>query len=152
MCLAALFSRFNPAESESVAGTLRLTGPLAAIARDTIVLRNSEPVVRAVADRPSALARALSGLNTEAVEAWAELTGDATVADALRRYLRELLNLKPALTGNDFLELGAVEGPMVGELLEILREARLDGLVSSDEEERTMARDLVAQKLAEDTE
>ena len=152
MCLAALFSRFNPAEGESVAGTLRLTGPLAAIARDTIVLRNSEPVVRAVADRPSALARALSGLNTEAVEAWAELTGDATVADALRRYLRELLNLKPALTGNDFLELGAVEGPMVGELLEILREARLDGLVSSDEEERTMARDLVAQKLAEDTE
>ena len=156
MCLAALFAPLSAPETEGVIQRLRLTGQRAAIARDTIVLRDSEEgigrLVQRGADRPSGLARHLSGLDAEAVAAWAELTGDAEVAGVLRRYARELREVKQAVKGGDLLAMGAVKGPMVGDLLETLRDARLDGLVSSDEEERAMARELVARKLAGDTE
>lgn len=152
ICLAAMFSGLSPTEGESVIGRLRLTGQSAAMARDTIVLRNSEHSIRAAANRPSALANMLSGLNTEAVEAWAELTDDPETAGTLRRYVRQLLKVRPAVKGGELLALGAVKGPMVGELLESLRMARLDGLVGSDDEERRMARNLVARRLAEEAE
>ena len=152
MCLAALFSGLDTVEGKSVIARLRLTGQQASIARDTIVLRNSELEVRDLANHPSKLVRYLSGLSAEAVESWAGLTGDATVAFALRRYVREWRKVKPAITGDDLLELGAVEGPMVGEVLNILRDARLDGMVSSEEAELEMARELLARQQSVDSE
>ena len=41
------------------------------------------------------------------------------------------------LDGNDLIALGVPEGPRVGELLNALLDARLDGLVSTREEEET---------------
>lgn len=144
-CLAALFAPLSAAEAEQVIGRLRLAGPRAALARDTIALRDAAPQIRAHAGRPSALAALLVGRTPGAVAAWAGITDDPVVAAALRRYVDELQFIKPSLDGIDLLQMGAAPGPAVGEILARLREARLDGAVSGAAGERAMARALLAQ-------
>ena len=142
-CLAALFCPLNASDTEGVIQRLRLSGRRAALARDTIGLKESEPQVRAAAGQPSGLARILEGREPAAISAWAELTGDEVVANALRLYSMELQFVKPKLSGARLLAMGASEGPVVGEILSILRDARLDGAVNSDKEEITLAQALL---------
>ena len=40
--------------------------------------------------------------------------------------------------------MGAAQGPMIGEILTHLRDARLDGTLSDGKEERALARELLA--------
>ncbi len=141
---AALFSPLDSSEAESVIRRLRLTGRQAALARDTIGLRESEAQIRAAVDRPSELVRALAGVEPAAVSAWAELSADEPVSDALRHYASDLRFVKPELSGNALLRMGATEGPEVGKVLSRLRDARLDGTVRSIEEEMSLARNLLA--------
>ena len=143
-CLAALFSPLSASEAEGVIQRLRLSGRRAALARDTIGLRESEPQIRVSAGCPSELARLLEGREPAAVSAWAELTADEGVAKALRRYSTKLWFVKPELSGTALLGMGVPEGPMVGKILARLRDARLDGAVKSKEEERDLARELLA--------
>tara|TARA_B100000029_G_C17230636_1_gene835191 strand:- start:174 stop:326 length:153 start_codon:yes stop_codon:yes gene_type:complete len=39
------------------------------------------------------------------------------------------------LTGNDILNMGIINGPLIGSILEALRDARLQGLIGSKQEE-----------------
>ena len=138
-CLAALFCPLGPSDTESVIQRFRLSGRRAALARDTIGLKESEPQVRAAARRPSELARILEGREPAAVSAWAELTSNEVVANALRFYAMELQFVKPKLSGATLLDMGAPQGPVVGEILDRLRDARLDGSVNSEDEEIALA-------------
>ena len=149
ICLAALFSPVIPSEAEGVIQRLRLSGRRADLAHDTIRLKQSEPQFKAGGLRPSQLARMLEGLEPAAVSAWAELTADEVVADALRRYATELKFVKPRLSGAALLGMGVTEGPMVGEILACLREARLDGTVKTEADEMALAQDCMARALTE---
>ena len=144
-CLAALFAPLSAAEAEQVIGRLRLAGPRAALARDTIALRDAEPQIRAIAGRPSTLAALLAGRAPGALAAWPGLTADPVVAAALHCYVDELRFVKPALDGADLLRMGAAPGPAVGEILARLRDARLDGAVTGADGELVLARALLAQ-------
>ena len=144
-CWVALFSPLAAAEGESVIGRLRLSGRRATLGRDTIGLRESEAQIRAVAGRPSQLARMLEGRELAAVSAWAGLTADPVVAEALRHYERQLRFMKPELSGTALVGMGVPQGPMVGAILARLRDARLDGTVKSGEEETALARELLVE-------
>ena len=52
---------------------------------------------------------------------------DPLAGERIRRYLTEWQDVKPILDGSDLLALGVPSGPAVGEALEALRIARLDG-------------------------
>jgi len=84
---------------------------------------------------PSHLARRLQALPVEGL-LWlmARETTDAA-RRAISRHLVLGRHVRPALTGADVIALGVPEGPAVGEALCDLRDARLDGLVSTREEE-----------------
>ena len=142
--LAALSRSMSAPELESTIERLRLTGRQAAIARDTIVLRDSEPDIRAAAERPSELAAGLSTLEPAAVSAWAALTEDPSVAAVLRRYVGELRFVRPRLTGDTLLAMGVPEGPAIGAILSRLLKARLDGEVVTENDEMDLARGLLA--------
>ena len=142
-CVAALFSPLSAPEAEAVIRRLNLTGRRAALARDTIALKQSEPEIRRKSGIPSELVRFLDDREPEAVSAWAELTLDEAVACALRRYSTELRFVRPEVSGLMLRELGYVPGPAVGETLGRLRDARLEGAVKSREEEIALARELL---------
>ncbi len=141
-CLAALFSPLTESEAEKGIQRLGLRGQQAALARDTIGLRDSEPLILGSAGRPSELVRILEGRDEKAVLDWADLTRDEGVAEALRRYAEEWRFVRPEVSGVELLAMGVAQGPGVGKILEGLREARLDGRVKNKEEELALARHL----------
>ena len=142
--LAALFSPLTASEAEEVIQRLRLSGRRAAVGRDTIVIRELEPQVRATSAQPSQLSGMLDALEPAAVSAWAKLAGDPVVSAVLTRYADELRYVRPRLSGAALLEMGVPQGPEVGEILTRLRNARLDGEVTAEEDEKALVRGLLA--------
>ena len=142
--LAALFAPLTASEAGNVIQRLRLSGRKATLVRDTIAVRESEPKIRAASGRPSELAGILAALEPAAVSAYAKLTGDPVVSAALRRYADEWRYVRPRLSGETLLEMGATQGPEVGEIMSRLLTARLDGEAATEEDEMALARELLA--------
>ncbi len=89
---------------------------------------------------PQDLAEWLDARSHESIEAVSIMTPDADVACTLREYLRSWRNVRPVLTGRDLAALGAVQGPMMGDLIKELKDARITGQIRSREEETALAR------------
>jgi len=64
------------------------------------------------------------------------------VAQRVALFLTELRDTRVAIDGKDLADLGVPEGPRVGEILDALLDARLDGTVASEDEERAFAAEL----------
>ncbi len=92
---------------------------------------------------PADVDRKLRGLSPVALQVVAALTPRDTASRQLRRYVREWRHVRPVLNGRDLARLGVVPGPRVGELLEALRYARLDGNVASRADEEAFVRERV---------
>ncbi len=59
----------------------------------------------------------------------------------MQHYMAELRHIAPALNGDDVMALGVPEGPLVGEALEALLDARLDGEGVTRQDEERLVRD-----------
>jgi tRNA nucleotidyltransferase (CCA-adding enzyme) len=58
----------------------------------------------------------------------------------LRSWLEELRFREPLLSGDDLLETGVPQGPLIGRLLDELRRARLDRTVGTRDDELTLVK------------
>ena len=63
-----------------------------------------------------------------------------TLSERITLYLSELESVRPVLGGTDLIALGLEEGAALGETLADLKRARLDGVVTSEAEEREFVR------------
>jgi tRNA nucleotidyltransferase (CCA-adding enzyme) len=70
-------------------------------------------------------------------------TGQPAVKKSISLYFTHLQNTRSAITGHDLVELGVPTGPVIGILLERLLAARLNGQVTSREEEVALAHELL---------
>jgi tRNA nucleotidyltransferase (CCA-adding enzyme) len=98
--------------------------------------------------RPSEIVRLLEGLSDETV---VFLLANAKLDIAKRRvssFLTTYRHTKPATTGKELQALGVKPGPVYRTILERLMEARLDGEVKSDAEEKAFVDHLLNQKRA----
>lgn len=107
---------------------------LAAIAAGDLARRLGCPGLR-----PSEVADALRPL-PPAVLAGAWLRGRGRARRRIEWFLGEGSGVRPLLSGEDVVRLGVPRGPRVGECLAALRRLRLDGRLTSDEEERACVR------------
>lgn len=73
----------------------------------------------------------------------AKTTRDET-RKAVAEYIGTLRYVKPELSGDDLISMGLQPGPTLGRVLRTLRDARLDNLVKSEEDERRLVRELIA--------
>ena len=90
---------------------------------------------------PSRIVEILQPLDDAAIEAcMLAMGGDSVAGERMGRYLTELRHVRPELNGSDLMGLGVPEGPRVGEMLTELRRARLDGLLSTAEDEERYVR------------
>ena len=89
----------------------------------------------------SAVARLLEPYPLTAVWAFA-LSAPPPAAERALRYLEVWRHVKPLLNGKALQALGIPPGPALGRILQALREARLDGVVQTQEDEATLARQL----------
>jgi tRNA nucleotidyltransferase (CCA-adding enzyme) len=91
---------------------------------------------------PSRVYRALAGLSVEALLVAAATGESPRVRERVLLFLSDLRGATTSLNGNDLVALGVPEGPRVGEVLARLLDARLDGRVASEREERALALEL----------
>ncbi|MBI4329493.1 MAG: CCA tRNA nucleotidyltransferase [Chloroflexi bacterium] len=135
--LALLGCRILQSQAEGLIARLNLPQGETRAVRDAARL---DAVLRDIVERqpsPAAFVEELEEFSPEALWAWA-LTAPAETAVRLRRLVRDLRHLRPALRGTDLMELGVPPGPAVGEYLRRLRAALLDGQARTLEEERQL--------------
>ena len=134
--LAALAYPRSAGDVEGLIRRLNMPRPWAQVVRDTIKLRDLETEIAFDKPAPSRLCHILDGMAPEATSVVAGLTELPTVSRSLRRYWVEYRQITPVLRGRDLLAMGVSAGPAVGNLLAELRTARLDGMATTEAEER----------------
>ena len=138
--LSATLSLAPPEQIGAAAARLDMTGEWAAVATSVADLAGTLDRLDAPRLRRSRVYALLRRVEPAAIAGVALTCRRPRAAERLRLYLDELRHVRPLLDGNDLLAMGAPQGPRVGELLNALLDARLDGLVSTREEEEAYVR------------
>ncbi len=145
---ALLVWPLDPPVDAALAERLGLRQETQRLVADVRRVRAARPTLTRDA-APSAIVQRLSGVEEAALGlarvVWASEHGpddkaDNEAVDVLGRYLETWRHVRPALDGNDLQTLGIPRGPRYGDILRALHHARLDGKISSREEEVALAR------------
>ena len=144
--VAALAYPLSMEQGEALVHRLNLTKAWAQAVRDAIQLREREGELAAASLPRSRLVCLVQEFCKEAVLAVSRLTASAAAARRLTEYLNELRFVAPSLNGRDLLAMGVPGGPMVGQVLRELRDAKLDGEASTEEEERRLVREILTRQ------
>ena len=137
--VALLASPLSQEDAEQLTERLNAPREWAKVIEDTVLVWEQLPQLAPADIAPSGVYDLLESAAPEAVLAWAALSTGA-VATRLRDYHDNLRHVRPLLSGDDLLALGVAQGPLVGELLRELLDARLDGLVRSRSDEESLVR------------
>ena len=138
--LALLSYRLTGEEIKQLIRYLRLTKAIAQLLHDTAAIKEKIKELSAPGLAPSYVYDLLHGYSLTALTANALGAASPTAAEHIDLYLNVLRHVNPALSGDDLLKLGVPQGPKIKEVLQSLRQARLDGLIDSKEEEVEMVR------------
>jgi tRNA nucleotidyltransferase (CCA-adding enzyme) len=92
--------------------------------------------------KPAETYRALLGLADEVLLTLIAKTKSESVKRQISAYLTAYRHVKPSLTGEDLKKLGLKPGPLYRKILDRLLDARLNGEVKSETDEREMAKKL----------
>ncbi len=138
--LAALAFHASDAARDGLAQRMRLVSDWAQAVRGVgKVKARFGPLSRAELDA-SDLYALMADVHDGAAEACALATDDDCIHQRIQRFRRDLRGVRPILDGRDVMALGVPAGSPVGEMLHALLNARLDGLVSSGEDEKRFVR------------
>ena len=136
--LALLAYTIQLKQAEGLIQRLNLTARQAHIVRDMQRIKELTRTLARPGMQPSQVYHLLRELAPEALDAGVLAIENAATRDRLRRYIDEWRHVRPALSGRDLLRLGVPQGPRVGELLDELKRGRLDGQISSREQEEAL--------------
>jgi len=142
--LAALTYPLRSVEKFGFIYRLNMPSRWAQVASDAVTLRSHELALGRRDITPVEVCQLLDPLSPVSLQAGLLLADEGPVKRNLERYLNELRYVKPSLTGDDLLLLGVPEGPLVGEALSMLREARLEGRATTRRDEITLVREFLA--------
>lgn len=127
----------------SLSESLNLDAAATRTVRDAMSLRQDLSNKNLEKLRPSQLVEFLDCFNSEAVNVLVIALAELDTRTRLNQYLDVFRYVRPSLDGKDLLELGVPKGPLVGRVLDALRDARLDGDVSSTDQETALARNFL---------
>lgn len=133
----------RPGDVAAVAERLALRSPQRNAVAVAAALRGLEPDLAADSLRNSRLAATLEPFPPAALWAFTAITASDTARRRTLRYLKRLRRIKASLNGDDLIAIGATPGPALGDLLRRLRDARLDGLARSRDDELHLARQIL---------
>jgi tRNA nucleotidyltransferase (CCA-adding enzyme) len=141
--LALMCYRLTSDETEKLITCLRPPKATAQALRETMTVKGKMTELATPGLAPSQIYGLVHGYGLTALTASSLAAGSATAAEHIELYLNVLRYVKPALGGDDLIEIGIPPGPKVKEVLQKLREARLDGKVTDKRDEEEMVRRLI---------
>ena len=138
--LAFLVYRLTPEGLDDFIRYLKFPGTTVRVLQDTLSLKSELRGLTRSSLTPSRIYHLLHRFNQTAILANLMAAESPLVRQRIELYLNKLRHIQPLLTGEDLIQMGYAAGPRIKETLEALREARLDGKVSTREEETEIAR------------
>ncbi len=136
--LALLCYRLTETEIEKLVKYLHFPKAAAQVLRDTVAIKTKITALAAPGLAPSIIYELLHGYGLLAIDANQLAAGSETAAEHIELYLNVLRHVNPSLTGEDLIKLGIPQGQQIKQMLQKLREARLDGNISSKEKEEKL--------------
>lgn len=121
LALLISYLKFPRATSRELQETLQL--------RDQLHLIDRSPIA------PSQIYRCLHPYHQIAILANLLASDSARIKENIELYLNRLRYVHPLTSGEDLKKMDIASGPLIKEILEMLREARLDGKVSTRDDE-----------------
>jgi tRNA nucleotidyltransferase (CCA-adding enzyme) len=137
--LALLAYRLIRPELETLLNRIKLLRSDADLLQEVAALRERLDPLQVEEVRPSEVVHLLSPFTGPAILVTWVATDSQRVREHLYRYWEAYRHVKPVLTGDDLKDMALPPGPLYGRILEELRDARLDGEISSEVEERHLA-------------
>ena len=144
--LALLAYPLNEEEVESLMSRLNPPKSLAQTLRDTITLKGKLKLVAIPGLSPSSIYHFLDGYSYHALLANSLAAESPTTSQNIRFFLNKLRRIETWLTGDDLIKMGASQGPQIRELLERLHEARLDGKITTRQDEEKLVKKWLAER------
>lgn len=138
--LALLAWRLNNEDIEALIGRLRFGSQASRVLRDILKIKQTLSALAVERIKPGAICRLLEPHRQQTIAA-ASLAADSTlVRRRLKSYLADLRFVSPDLSGEDLKSMGVPQGKKLGALLRSLKEAKLDGIVRTKEQEERLVR------------
>ena len=144
--LAFLAYPLTSEEVEQFISRLNLPKSLAQTVRDTIAVKDKMRSLAIPALSPSNIYHLLDGYSYPALVANSLATESPVANQNIRLFLNKLKGIKISLTGDDLKRMGIAPGPQIGEVLELLRQARLNGRVTTKQDEEELVKSWLAQR------
>jgi len=138
--LALLAYPLTGEEIERLISRLRLSKSLAQALRDTIAVKNKMRSLSTPGLSPSVIYRLLDGYSSPAIVANSLATESPVASHNIRLFLNRLRYIETSLTGGDLIRMGIVPGPHIREILDRLHKARLDGKITTRQDEEELVR------------
>lgn len=136
--LFLLIYHLSEEENEGLIARLNIVGELGRNMRQVLKLKRDLLTRADPALLPSAFYRVLKHYPPQVIAACALASDDTAIRSQLELYLSDWRYVKPSLDGEDLKKMGVPPGPRLGRMLEELREAKLDGKVSTREHEEAL--------------
>jgi len=138
----ALTDTLNDEDFETVLRRFSITGWQAAdLRRERVDLRQALALfARGQVERPSEIVLLLRKFSMEAILFMMAKTAREQTRMALSDYINTLRHVKPLLRGKDLIAMGYEPGPIFTSILRATRDARLNGEIVTEEDERSFVR------------
>ncbi len=143
--LALLTARLPERELAAFVERFRLRRQLAELLTATAQLLANERQLARREMKPSEICRLLDAAPVDAVKLlWYAASADV-VQERVADYILRLRHVRPEITGHDLKAMGLSPGPLYKNILAAVLAARLDGEVSSREEEKALVQRMLAE-------
>jgi tRNA nucleotidyltransferase (CCA-adding enzyme) len=141
---------FSEREIEQFLARLNISAKLSRAMRDTLRLKTSLPLLDKPSRKPSEIYYLLREYEPVAIQANAiasdekEGTPSLIVHHHIQLFLTKLRYVRTSLDGEELKRLGISAGPEMGQVLQVLHKAKLDGEVRTKADEKKLALSLKA--------
>ena len=123
-------------DAELLITRLSMSRIWADVVRDTVRLRSLESKLSSERMPSSLIYALLDSISYSVLQTGKILTGNPVFLSRLALFTDTLMSVSPFLSGDDLLSLGVPEGPIIGNILGLLREQKLDGKITTEIDER----------------
>jgi tRNA nucleotidyltransferase (CCA-adding enzyme) len=147
--LALLAYPLTSEETERLISRLRLPKSLAQDLRDTMTLKGKMRLLATPGMSPSGIYRLLANYSSSAMMANSLATESPAASQNIHLYLTRLKDIEISLTGDDLMRLGVAPGPHIRDIIDMLHKARLDGKITSKQDEEDLVKSWLAAKQQE---
>jgi len=132
-------------DCEDLIARLKMPGTVSRVILDTARLRGQMPLLDAADLPPSAICESLQEYSPTSVQACAIAADSALIQERLDLYLTRWRHVRTALDGSALQKLGVPSGPRLGRTLKALHRAKLDGKISTREDETELVQRWLSQ-------